>query len=86
MSQTSIVRAYDEVVDFFASGPTPEEITQFRLSDETIARVRHLLYKNSSGTLTADEAEELDECVLLDRVVGLIRTQVIKRRGKKKDE
>lgn len=69
------MRAYDEVVGFFARGPAPDEIAHFRLSDETIARVRDLLHKNSSGMLTADEAEELDQCVQLDRMIMLIRTK-----------
>ncbi len=80
MSQASLKRAYDEVVSFFARGPAPEEIVQFRLSDETIARVRSLLSKNSSGILTDDEAEELDQCVQLDRMVMLIRTQANRQR------
>ena len=79
MSQTFIMRAYDEVVSFFAGGPTPDEIAQFRLSDETIARVRDLLYKKSLGTLTEDEAEELDVCVHLDCIVTLIRIQASKK-------
>jgi hypothetical protein len=79
MSQASLKRAYDEVVDFFARGPAPNEIAQFRLSDETLARVRDLLSKNSSGALTEDEGEELDQCVQLDRMVMLIRTQARKR-------
>jgi hypothetical protein len=34
------------------------------------------LYKNSAGTLTPDETQELDELVLLDRIVNLIRSRV----------
>ena len=75
MSQASLKRAYDEVASFFARGPSSDEIIQFRLSDETIARVRDLLYKNSAGTLTGDEVEELDQCIQLDRMMMLIRTQ-----------
>jgi hypothetical protein len=75
MSQTPLLRAYDEVVSFFARGPSTDEIATLRLSDETITRVRELLRKNSAGTLTPDEAEELDQCVLLDRMMLLIRSR-----------
>ena len=75
MSQTSLLHAYDEVVAFFARGPSSDEIATFRLSDETITRVRELLRKNSAGTLTPDEAEELDQCVQLDRMMLLIRSR-----------
>ncbi len=75
MNQVAPPRVYDEVVAFFASGPTREAIATFRLSDETVARVRQLLLKKSVETLTADEADELDQCVQLDRIVLLIRLQ-----------
>ena len=68
-------RAYDEVVRFFAGGPSRAEIGSFQLSAESIARLRHLLLKQSAGTLTEDEANELDECVHLDRLLLLIRAQ-----------
>ena len=74
MSQAVLPRAYDEVVEFFARGPSREEIASFRLSDATIARTRELLRKSSAGILTTDEAEELEQCAQLDRMVLLIRS------------
>jgi hypothetical protein len=81
MSQTALFRAYDEVATFFARGPAPAEIAAFHLSDETVERVRALLHKNSAGTLSEDEAEELDQCVQLDRVLLLIRARVPRTGG-----
>jgi hypothetical protein len=75
MGQAVARRAHDEVVDFYARGPSQGEIATFRLSDETVERVRDLVRKNSAGTLTADEADELYQCVQLDRVVLLIRSR-----------
>jgi hypothetical protein len=74
MSQASLLRPTEQVAAFFARGPSVQEIAAFRLSGETLAHIRELLYKNSAGTLTADEARELDELVLLDKVVNLIRS------------
>ncbi len=73
------VRAYDEVVSFFASGPSRQEISAFRLSEEARARLRQLLLKNSAGTLADDEADELDECVHLDRLLLLIRSRALEQ-------
>jgi hypothetical protein len=67
-------RAYDEVVTFFANGPSREQIADFRLSDETVLPVRDLLQKNSAGTLTEAESDELDQCVQLDQLMMLIRS------------
>ena len=79
MSQATLPRAYAEVVAFFASGPSRDAITTFRLSDETVERVRQLLRKKSAGTLSDDEAEELDQCVQIDRLVLLIRSQAFEQ-------
>jgi hypothetical protein len=40
------------------------------------ARVRELLEKNAAGTLTREESAELDQLVLLDRIVMLIRSRL----------
>lgn len=74
MQQPS-VRAYDEVVFFLAQGPTRAEIASFQLSEETLQRVRLLLSKKSDGALTSEEQDELDQCVQLDRLMTLIRSQ-----------
>lgn len=72
MQHAPLLLAYDEVVAFLSRGPSREEIASFHLSNATTARVRELLRKNSAGTLTSDEADELDQCVQLDRVMLLI--------------
>ena len=76
MSQTSMLRPTEQIAEFFAHGPSRQEIMAFRLSDESLATIRELLYKNSAGVLTPDETQELDELVLLDRIVNLIRSRV----------
>ena len=81
MTTIQPMRAYEEAVAFFASGPTPEQIGTFRLSEETIVRLRQLLLKSSADTLTADEADELDQCVQLDRLLLLIRSRALEQRA-----
>jgi len=75
MSEPPVLRAYDEVVSFFAGGPDREAIASFHLSAPSVERVRALLLKSSAGTLTPDEAEELEQCAQLDRLVTLIRSR-----------
>lgn len=76
MSQTSLLRPVEEIADFFAHSPSAEEIAAFRLSQPAIERVRDLLAKNAAGTLSREESEELDQLVLLDRIVMLIRSRL----------
>jgi len=68
-------RPIEEIAEFFAGGPSADEIAAFRLSEPTIVRVRELLEKNAAGTLTREESEELDQLVLLDRIVMHIRSR-----------
>ena len=65
-----------EVVEFFAHAPSQEAIATFRLSSEANERLRMLLDRNVAGGLTADEARELDQMVLLDDILSLIRVRV----------
>lgn len=48
-------------------------------SEEAVERVRHLLLKKSAGTLTDDEADELDVCMQLDRLRVLICSRALER-------
>lgn len=75
MSQASAVSPVLEVIEFFARGPSREEIASFRLSAAAQARLRELLDRNAAGILSEDETAELDRMVLLDDVVSLIRVR-----------
>ena len=76
MSQANVLRAYDEIADFFARGPSTEEIASFRVSDHTAARVSELLEKNATGRLDQIEAEELEQLGQLNRMLLLIRSRI----------
>ena len=66
----------EEVAAFLASGPSPEQIADYRISEQTRERVRALMEKNSDGTLTPEEAAELDEITVLDQLFTLIRARL----------
>jgi len=64
---------YDEFVDFFARGPSSEEIMSFHPSPETQERVRELLERNSADELTEDEALELEWFGELEHLMQLVK-------------
>lgn len=76
MGQQSVLNPTGEVVEFFARGPSREEIAAFRLSDAAQERLRELLRGNAAGALTREEDRELDQMVLLDDIIALIRARV----------
>lgn len=66
-------KSYDEIVDLFARGASPEEIMSFHPSAETQERVRELLERNSADELTEDEALELEWFGELEHLMQLVK-------------
>jgi hypothetical protein len=67
----------EEVAAFLATGPSPEEIGRFRISEDAQKRVRALLAKQVEGALTPDESAELDEITVLDQLFTLMRAKQV---------
>lgn len=76
MTSPTALSPVSEVVAFFARAPSREEIAAFRLSPDTHERLRALLAHNAAGILSRDEQRELDQMVLLDDILSLIRARV----------
>ncbi len=61
MTTATQPQVFEEVAEFLARFPSREEVLAFRPSVETQARASELLWKSSSGTLTDEEREELED-------------------------
>jgi len=68
-------RAYDEIVDFFARGTSSTAVLGYRPSHEAQERVRYLFSNNKAGTLTADEAAELELFGELEHFMQLVKAR-----------
>jgi hypothetical protein len=66
---------HSEVIEFLASGPTPQAILSYRPSAEAQERVTQLLDKNRTGSLTPAEKIELDEYERLDYLMTLVKAR-----------
>ena len=64
-----------EVIDFLAHGPRPEEIIAFRPSAAAVTRSRELLRRNREESLAPGEEAELEEMALLDHLLTLIKAK-----------
>jgi hypothetical protein len=69
------VSPVNEVVEFFSRAPSREDMVAFRLSPGAHDRLRDLLERNAAGMLSADEERELDQTILLDDILSLIRAR-----------
>jgi hypothetical protein len=68
-------RAYDEIIDFFARETSSAAVLEYHPSGEAQQRARYLLAKNKEGTLTPDEAAELDLFGELEHFMQLVKAR-----------
>jgi hypothetical protein len=66
-------KVYRYVLNFLASQPTPEDIANFRPTDEMQARLRELVAKSKNGNLSTAEAEELGEYERIEHLMVMIK-------------
>jgi hypothetical protein len=70
-----MTRAYEEIVDFIASGSTPEKVVDFRPSDESKERVADLLSRQGAGTISPDDSAELAHYLELEHIMRLAKAK-----------
>ena len=67
--------AFAEMLDFLASGPSPEKIVAFKVSPAAQARLEELLEKNRQEGLTDEEAAELDVYSQVNHILILLKAR-----------
>lgn len=67
--------SYEEIVDFIASGTTPESVAAFRPTKAAIQRVEELTAKNRDGVISQDEQAELDDYLQLEHLLILAKAR-----------
>ena len=73
----------DEVLNFLARGPQPDEIVRFRPSSKSIDRIQQLLDKNRESTLTQDEEAEMDYIQTLNNLFSMIKAHARQHLGRR---
>jgi CBS-domain-containing membrane protein len=76
----SIVEApstlFDEIATLFASGPTPQDVLDFRPSDAAIQRASELLDLNRRDELDEDLRHELDQYEQAELLMRLVKARI----------
>lgn len=73
MSIASPITLFDEVLDFLASTPTPQQIIEFQPPDSLQERMSDLLERNRQGQLSPDKQDELDEFLRMNRFMSRLK-------------
>lgn len=70
-----IPAVYQEVLDFLINSPTPQEIVNFKVSQQAQAHLQMLLDKNREATLNQMELAELDVYEQLEHLMILLKAR-----------
>jgi hypothetical protein len=71
----STTKSYEEIVDFIASGTTPEAVIAFRPSDVARKRVEQLVERSKDGTLLSEEQSELEDYLQLEHIMIMAKAR-----------
>lgn len=69
------MRAYEEIVEFIASGTTPSNIASFRPSKETKKRVADLIEREKTSVISPDDESELNHYLQLEHLMRLTKAR-----------
>ena len=67
--------AYEEIVEFIASGTSPEGVVNFAPSQELKDRVTRLIELEKSSGLSEDERSELEHYLQLEHIMRLAKAR-----------
>ena len=73
------MKAYEEVIDFIASGPTPGAIISFRPSQDANERIALLIEREKAASLSPEEKTELDHYLELEHIMRLAKARARQR-------
>lgn len=72
---TKIIKVYDEIVDFIASGTTPQSVIDFQLSETAKERLEDLIYNAKNNSLTQEDKRELDHFLTIEHILTLAKAK-----------
>ena len=73
--KTPAVQTASEIVDYLATGPLPQDVMDYHVSDRAQERLRRLLAINEAGLASAEEQAELDEIGQIEHIVIMLKAQ-----------
>jgi hypothetical protein len=73
------MKAYEEVIDFIASGPRPVEVVNFKPSHQASERVAELIEREKMSSLSPEEKTELDHYLEIEHIMRLAKARARQR-------
>jgi len=79
LQPTTMPPVYQELIDFFAAGTTPDRIIAFQASDKTKAQVADLIRKEKTTGLSSEETADLNRYLEYEHFMRLAKAQARKQ-------
>jgi hypothetical protein len=73
--RTPAAQTAAEIIAFLSTGPSPDAVAGYAVSDRAQQRLRRLLALNEAGLLSLEEQTELDEIEQIEHIMILLKTQ-----------
>lgn len=67
----TMIRAYEEIIEFIAAGTSPQSVATFEASEATKERVADLIHREKTGGLSSEETAELNHYLELEHLMRL---------------
>jgi hypothetical protein len=67
--------AYFEIIDFIATGTTPDTVAHFRPSTEAQQRVAALIEREKASRMSIEEKAELDHFMELEHILRMAKAK-----------
>lgn len=72
------LKAYDEIIDFIASGTNPGSVIAFKPSEAARIRVEELIQREKTVGLSKEEKAELDLYMQLEHLMRMAKARARK--------
>jgi hypothetical protein len=69
------MRAYEEVIEFIAAGPSPDRIISFQPSEAAKQRVASLIELEKTTGLSPEEESELEHYLQLEHIMRMAKAR-----------
>jgi hypothetical protein len=69
-------KVFEEIAQLFGSGPTDEQILNFRPSADVVQRASQLLSLNRTGQMDNDLKHELDQYEQAELLMRMVKAQI----------
>lgn len=82
MATAQISPVYDDLLNYLVEKATPREILAYQITDDVEERAVELLEKSNAGTLTSEEAIELEQMRYVDKLVSVLKARALEALSK----